>query len=128
MPSFQRPSFSLIEVQMNCPTFLLGSQGPFGSGGQERSSVFGYLSCVSLNQSGGVEPTFLINACTSSRDFSAASRICGDSNRMIERRSFTRALENWMSQELHQPWLRGVHRHFCGWLPIQSPGSIRARK
>ena len=66
MPSFQRASFSLIEVQMNWPTFLLGSQGePWGGGVQVRSSVFGKLSGVAANQSGGVAPIFLIIARTS---------------------------------------------------------------
>ncbi len=70
MPSFQRLSFSLMEVQMNWPTFLLGSQGEPGVGGdQPRSSVFGKLSGVAANQSGGVAPTFLIVASTSALVF-----------------------------------------------------------
>src|SRR5947207_1396070 len=67
MPSFHRLSFSLIEVQMNWPTFLLGSHGPLACG-QLRSSVFGKLSGVAANQSGGVLPVFLISARTSALD------------------------------------------------------------
>src|SRR4030095_1301973 len=63
MPSFQRASFSLIEVQMNWPTFLFGSHGEPGGGfDQLGSSVFGECGGVAANHSGGVAPTFLIIA------------------------------------------------------------------
>src|SRR5690348_1542840 len=105
MPSFQRLSFSLMEVQMNWPTFLLGSHGvPGGGSFQERSMVFGYFNGVSLNHSGGVEPSCLMRAWTSALDFSAAVNAGEAMKRKIRRKSFTRSSESLVLSKPGRFW------------------------
>src|SRR6185295_17479463 len=113
MPSFQRASFSLIEVQMNWPTFLLGSQGaPLGGGDQLRSRVGGKFSGVAANQSGGVAAIFLIIARTSALVFGfvaegAAGLLCAEATPRASMRNRIAALCFMRSSGI-RPWPASV--------------------